>query len=172
MASALCQVCGVAASKYKCPGCELRHCSVPCYQSHCPSCAQGGRRAPPPPPPQPRAAGAALPPRAAGTSETAQELAEEDELQARLPEALLQRLCADAGVAAAMGDPRLRRVLAAIDQAPDRVAALEAYKRSEGAPFRAFVDSLLVALGVAQRVALEGGGWGTEFLGLPPQARR
>ena len=101
-----------------------------------------------------------------------QELAEEDELQARLPEALLQRLCADAGVAAAMGDPRLRRVLAAIDQAPDRVAALEGFKRSEGAPFRAFVDALLVALGVAQRVPLQGGGWGVEFLGLPQQQAR
>ena len=71
-----------------------------------------------------------------------------------------------------MGDPRLRRVLAAIDQAPDRVAALEGFKRSEGAPFRAFVDALLVALGVAQRVPLQGGGWGVEFLGLPQQQAR
>jgi len=168
----LCQVCGLAASKYKCAGCALRHCSVACYQSHCPSCTFGGKRAQPPPAPgsgsggsSSGSSGAPLPP----PPETAQEQADEDELQARLPAELLERLCADAGMAAALRDPRLRRVLAAIDQAPDRVAALEAFKRSEGAPFREFVDAMLVALGVAQRVALEGGGWGTEFLGLPAQ---
>jgi hypothetical protein len=160
----LCAVCGTAAAKYKCAGCQLPHCSLPCYRAHCPSCEHGGKAAARAPAPTAPGSGAA--------PESAQEAADEDELQACLPGELLARLCADPGVASAMGDPRLRRILAAIDQAPDRVAALEAFKRSEGAPFRGFLDDILVALGVAQRVALEGGGWGTEFLGLPPQARR
>ena len=152
----LCKVCEAAAARYKCAGCALPYCGVPCYRAHCPGCEHGGKRPAPAPAPAPAAAAA----------ERAEDLAEDDELRARLPAERLERLLADPRVAAAMGDARLRRILAAIDAAPDRVSALEACKRAEGAPFRAFLDDVLVALGVAQRIATDGGS-GIEFLGLP-----
>ena len=160
----LCKVCETARSRYKCPGCELAYCCVSCYQSHCPSCLFGGKRPPKAPAVAAVAAGAAG---GGGAAPLEGKEAEDDELQARLPADLLERLCGDPTVASAMSDPRLCRILAAIDRAPDRVAALEAFKRKEGAPLRNFLDDVLVTMGVAQRVPLAHGGSGIEFLGLP-----
>ena len=91
---------------------------------------------------------------------------EDDELRARLPRERLERLLREPRLAAALRDPRLRRVLAAIDAAPDRVLALDAARRAEGEPLREFFDEVLVTMGVARRVPLEGGRWGVEFSGL------
>ena len=95
-----------------------------------------------------------------------EEEGEDDELRARLPRDRLERLLREPRLAAALRDPRLRRVLAGIDAAPDRVLALDAARRAEGEPLREFFDDVLVALGVARRVPLEGGRWGVEFEGL------
>lgn len=150
----LCGVCGTAASKYKCPGCVLAYCSVPCYKAHCTSCVHSGKR------PE----GSTLPaqPLPSTTSALEDEFDDcEDTLSAKLPEALLQAMSRDPRVESALGSSRLRKALLAIDQAPDRVLALESFKRSEGAPFRDFLDDILLALGVAVR----GEGGGVEFTG-------
>jgi len=93
---------------------------------------------------------------------------EDDTLDAKLPDYLLFRMASDPKVASALGSARLRRVLLSIDKSQDRVLALESFKRTEGAPFRDFLDDILVGLGVAKRVSCGEGSWGVEFLGLPP----
>ncbi len=46
MAAAQCQVCEQQPSKYRCPGCALRYCSVACCKAHkaapCPGHGGGG----------------------------------------------------------------------------------------------------------------------------------
>ncbi len=151
----LCGVCGTGVSKYKCPGCVLAYCSVPCYRAHCTSCVHSGKRA------ESSTGAAAAPPQpTTGTLEDEFDDCE-DTLSAKLPEALLQAMSRDPRVVSALGSSRLRKALLAIDQAPDRVLALESFKRSEGAPFRDFLDDVLLALGVAVR----GEGGGVEFTG-------
>jgi len=86
-----------------------------------------------------------------------------DTARARVPADRLARLASDPRVATAISDPRLQRALCALDAAPDRVAALEALKRSEGKQFRDFLDDVLVALGYAERVALGDGSWGVQL---------
>ena len=72
------------------------------------------------------------------------------------------------GARHAASDSRLRRALRAIDAAPDRRAALDSFRRAEGAPFAQFLDDVLVALGVATR----GAGGVVEFTGIIDCAAR
>jgi hypothetical protein len=165
----LCAVCGGVRAPYKCPGCRTPFCSVACGAAHKPSCA----------PAPATGGGGGLRGAAVGGASTAasgggggagggeeEKEEEDDELHARLPRDRLERLLREPRLAAALRDPRLRRVLAGIDAAPDRVLALDAARRAEGEPLREFFDDVLVALGVARRVPLEGGRWGVEFEGL------
>lgn len=151
----LCAVCGGVRAPYKCVGCRTPFCSVACGAAHKPSCTPAAA----PGAPAARAA-PALGGAAGGEGD------DEDDLRARLPRERLERLLCEPRLAAALRDPRLRRVLAAIDAAPDRVLALDAARRAEGEPLREFFDDVLVALGVARRVPLESGRWGVEFDGL------
>ena len=40
-ATSVCGVCTVQYSKYKCPRCALRYCSLPCYRTHGEQCTEG-----------------------------------------------------------------------------------------------------------------------------------
>ena len=156
--ASLCAVCGVSRARYKCPGCRTPFCCVACGAAHKPSCCPPAAAAP--------AGGGGGAPARSGAAAGDEEGGEDDELRARLPRERLERLLREPRLAAALRDPRLRRVLAAIDAAPDRVLALDAARRAEGEPLREFFDEVLVTMGVAQRVPLEGGRWGVEFSGL------
>lgn len=158
----LCAVCGLSRAPYKCPSCRAPFCCVSCGAAHKPSCAGGVLDAP-------RLGCAAAAPAPRGGGGGGGEGAEDgdDELRARLPLERLERLLREPRLAAALRDPRLRRTLAAIDGAPDRVLALNSARCAEGEPLREFFDDVLVALGVARRVPLAGGQWGVEFDGLP-----
>ena len=34
----LCEICAIQEKKYKCPACNLKYCSLGCYNGHKPSC--------------------------------------------------------------------------------------------------------------------------------------
>ena len=156
---ALCSVCLLAPRPpYKCPRCRASYCSVRCFGAHS---QPGGCSAPPPAPAAPPdaasdAAGAA----GAGAG------AEDDDgdggggggggdgaQRLRLRREQLARIGEDRTLVSALRDARLRRILAAIDAAPDRAAALAAARAAHGAPFSRVLDDLLVAVGCAERDA-------------------
>lgn len=138
-APSLCDVCGVDASRYRCPTCATcGYCSVACCSAHRASCIQGA--------PAPAAAPAAAASNDAGDDDDGID----DELRARLPANALAALRSDERVMAALRSSRLRAALRSIDSATDRVAALEQAKMKEGEPLSDFFDSVLVALGVAE----------------------
>lgn len=161
-AAAPCGVCKAAPSKYKCPKCVLRYCGVACYGEHKVECEASRAVA---------AAAVASSTAAAGSSSSSggggaggsggraataalaplsDDAMEEEGL---LPDATLARLTRDPELLTALRDPRLQRVLAAIDGARDRPEALKAAKRTEGKQFQEFLDRLLIALGVCERGA-------------------
>jgi hypothetical protein len=136
-APTLCDVCGVSASRYRCPTCAAcGYCSVACCSAHRASCV---------PPPASGAASAA-----AATGAADDDDGIDDELRARLPASALAALRRDERVLSALRSSRLRAALRSVDTAADRVAALEQAKMKEGEPLAAFLDAVLVALGVAE----------------------
>ena len=43
-AAALCAVCGICASRYRCPRCAARYCVAACYAAHGGACAAAAAR--------------------------------------------------------------------------------------------------------------------------------
>jgi hypothetical protein len=157
-APTLCDVCGVSASRYRCPTCAAcGYCSVACCSAHRASCV---------PPPAPGAASAA----AAATGAADDDDGIDDELRARLPASALAALRSDERVMAALRSSRLRAALRSVDTAADRVAALEQAKMKEGEPLADFFDAVLVALGVAEPHAArdDGGGAARQLAAVAP----
>lgn len=155
-----CGVCKAAPSKYKCPKCVLRYCGVACYGEHKVECDASRIVA---------ASAVASSDAASGSGSGGSEPAGRDSRAAAtalaplgddamqeeglLPDATLARLTRDPELLTALRDPRLQRVLTAIDGARDRPEALKAAKRTEGKQFQEFLDRMLVALGVCERGA-------------------
>jgi hypothetical protein len=54
-------------------------------------------------------------------------------------------------VVVALRDPRLQRILRAIDASANPAEALEGYRQASGREFSAFLDVLLIALGAAEQ---------------------
>jgi hypothetical protein len=153
----LCAVCGEAPKNYKCPKCSIVYCSVRCYKAHTSGCV-----------PSLVAVGAtsttsthrvtassSSSSAASSSSQSYNDDSKEDEedLASRLPPERLVELAANPGLRVALRDPRLRKVLADIDCAADRPAALAHYRRTEGERFCTAIDDMLIAVGVAERDA-------------------
>lgn len=132
----LCVVCG-SPRKYKCPTCAAPYCSVACFGAHKVACAPltaaapvPGRRAPPVPSQDEEGADV-------GDGVT---LTDDD----------FRALAADADLRTSLRDPALQRALLAIDSASDRPKAL-ADAAAADPRLRGFLDSMLLAMGKAQR---------------------
>lgn len=63
----------------------------------------------------------------------------------------LERLPASPAVVVALRDPRLQRILRAIDASANPAEALEGYRQSSGREFSAFLDVVLLAIGAAEQ---------------------
>lgn len=174
-AQVACEVCNDQVSKYRCPTCATPYCSVVCFRAH-----KGSRACDPALKSQRtnsirqktgRAAGYAGDAAAEAAAQAAAgDDADDDPARLSLTRAQLAKLHRADGVRAALADARLRDIVANIDAAGDAVAGSEraadaarvrALTRAKRDPdFAAFLDSCLVAVGVAE----EGGG-GVRFVG-------
>ena len=142
-ASRQCCICSEAAD-YRCPKCRLRYCGVDCFRAHKAQCEAAGKLASEQAPVS--AKPACTPPLPSGPVDE-----EDDAYRVTLSDAQLHKLHQSAGVVQALRDSRLRKLLTAIDTAPDREAALER-ARVQDEHFRVFIDTMLNAVGYAEPV--------------------
>ena len=85
-----------------------------------------------------------------------------------MPAGALARLRLSPALGLALADPRLRRLLAMVDGAPDRARALDAALQAEGPRLQALCDDMLLSVGAAEVVGEgEGGEGGKEGSGKP-----
>lgn len=150
----LCSVCGEAPKKYKCPTCQFGYCCLTCFKAHKPSCEK------------PIETQQAKKSRVQFSSENEHN---DIETASRVPDERLKYLAADADLRQSLRDPRLQRILKAVDSAPDRIAALEHYKKAEGGIFLTILDKMLLAIGAAEVDAESGQ---VSFVGLPDDLDR
>lgn len=146
----LCTVCKAVPKKYKCPGCLAGYCSSACFAVHKEDCK-----------PLPQAPAPVLQMRL--TEKKAVVTEEHVEL---LSERRLARLAEDKTLVQALADPRLQRLLLAIDGSEDPREALSRAKLGEGKQFQDVIDRMLIAVGVAVKnedgsVTFTGGGSGS-----------
>jgi len=134
-----CAVCAAPGASYACPRCRAPYCCVACCRRHRDAC--GGRPpAPAPPAPAPRRRPATTPGGAA-----------DDDPAGTLTDAHRARLSGCDWLRAELrSEPSLRALLRRIEAAADPAAALGA-ARGRDARFAAFVDGMLVELGICDR---------------------
>lgn len=143
MAARTCCICSEPA-EYKCPKCRLRYCAVECFKAHKAQCEEAAEKAREQ---APVAAAAHRPPPDAIQKEDH----EDDAYRVVLAPSQLHSLHQSADVVQALRDSRLRKLLTSIDTAPDREAALEK-ARLQDEHFRAFLDTMLTAVGYADPI--------------------
>jgi zinc finger HIT domain-containing protein 3 len=163
-----CQICITADSKYRCPACDTKYCSVACFKQHkagweasegyeAAVACSGKRRRPgdndepaasrPPAlsrQPQPETAVSAK------RSRVEPEINEEEEGW-QLTEEQKGKLEQLDWAKAALRDPTLQALLVKIDEAPDREAELRFHRSNP--EFGAFMDRTLQELGLLGRTA-------------------
>lgn len=144
----MCAICNDQPKRYKCPICLTPYCSASCFAGHKQSCIK------------PAAASAPAPTR---DQQIDTLLADAKDLGVHVPIDRLQRISTNASLVQAVRDPKLQRVLLAIDGSQDPAKVLQHAKDTEGPRFAQFLDELLVTMGAAERC--EGGG--VQFVGLP-----
>ncbi len=113
-------MCHDAESKYKCPVCAVRYCSVACFSSHkqtqscIPAPAAPARAGAPPSRKRPAAAlgGSGVAGGGGGAAVSEEQELDEDALKATLPEAALLRIGSSPELCRALRDGRLQKVCA------------------------------------------------------------
>lgn len=141
-----CQICDASVKKYRCPVCLIQYCTLVCFRAHKPSCALV--KADPP---------------AVKIGNVVDETSDEVDNLEQVPGRLLANFQHSEEIRRMLRDPRLQSVLKFIDSSDDRVAALEQMRLKEGAPFKEFLDMMLVTMEVTLKTP-EGF---VEFKGIP-----
>lgn len=135
-------------SLFRCPSCKLRYCSGECFKAHKAQCEAAAATASQ----ESEHDVNVRVPVAPGSGSAGLEVdTEDDPYRVVLTPEQLHGLHTSPEVVQALRDTRLRKLLVAIDTAPDREAALER-ARLQDEHFRAFIDSMLGAVGYAEPV--------------------
>jgi len=133
---ATCAVCATGPRKYKCPKCTAPYCSAACFSTHKTTCVPTVT-APAPPP--------------AATAAPVTCVVDDDPDFMTLPDEAIMKITTNEKLLNMLRDRRLQDVIRAIDGAPDRRRALEQARGRWGADFQAFLDEMLVTVGVCTR---------------------
>lgn len=163
-----CLICSSGPQKYRCPTCGIRYCGVPCFSKHKENCRPATKTSSEdvygPPSGSALAAASASPSvddaaaaalstaaAAAGSALAAGLGGDDADFNLALSDAQLLRMSTDSKLLATLRDRRLQEVIRAVDSAADRPAALKRARERWGADFQAFLDDMLVTVGVAVR---------------------
>jgi hypothetical protein len=129
----LCQVCSEEASKYKCPKCRIRYCSVPCFKGHV--CLPSTDVIP----------SNEISPTNKSLEQEAKEPEKEIPEEEQLQPGHIAALLSSAQIQQSLSSPRLAQVLQHIDSAKTQDEALKRLRESqEGNPdFDSFTNQVL-----------------------------